>query len=81
MKEYAGKSVRNVVVMGHTGAGKTEVLESVLFNNKITDRFGKAVDGNSIIDYDAEEVKRGMYGRASLNLLKRKMVFSDLCFN
>ena len=33
MKEYAGKSVRNVVVMGHTGAGKTEVLESVLFNN------------------------------------------------
>ena len=37
MKEYAGKSVRNVVVMGHTGAGKTEVLESVLFINKITD--------------------------------------------
>ncbi len=60
MKEYAGNFVKNVVVMGHTGAGKTEVLESILFNNKITDRFGKAVDGNSIIDYDSEEVKRGM---------------------
>ncbi|MBR5048841.1 MAG: elongation factor G [Erysipelotrichaceae bacterium] len=60
MKEYAGKNVKNVVVMGHTGAGKTEVLESILFNSKITDRFGKAVDGNSIIDYDPEEVKRGM---------------------
>ena len=41
MKEYAGNFVKNVVVMGHTGAGKTEVLESILFNNKITDRFGK----------------------------------------
>ena len=60
MKEYAGQFVKNVAVVGHTGAGKTEILESVLFNNKITDRFGKAVDGNSIIDFDSEEVKRGM---------------------
>ena len=66
MKEYAGNFIKNVVVMGHTGAGKTEVLESILFNNKITDRFGKAVDGNSIIDYDPEEVKRGMSVYATL---------------
>ena len=66
MKEYAGNFIKNVVVMGHTGAGKTEVLESILFNNKITDRFGKAVDGNSIIDYDSEEVKRGMSVYATL---------------
>ena len=60
MKEYSGEFIKNVAVMGHTGAGKTEVLESILFNTKVTDRFGKAVDGNSIIDYDAEEVKRGL---------------------
>ena len=60
MKDYESKNIKNVTVLGHAGAGKTEVLESILFNNKITDRFGKAVDGNSIIDSDGEEVKRGM---------------------
>ena len=60
MKEYSGKNIKNVAVLGHTGAGKSEVLESMLFNTKVTDRFGKAVDGNSIIDYDSEEIKRGM---------------------
>ena len=60
MKDYETKDVKSVVVLGHTGSGKTEVLESVLYNNKVTDRFGKAVDGNSIIDSDSEEVKRGM---------------------
>ena len=53
MKEYSGKNIKNVAVLGHTGAGKSEVLESMLFNTKVTDRFGKAVDGNSIIDYDS----------------------------
>ncbi len=60
MKEYTSENIRNVAVLGHTGAGKTELLESMLFNTKVTDRFGKAVDGNSIIDSDVEEVKRGM---------------------
>lgn len=60
MKDYETKNIKNVAILGHTGSGKTEVLESVLFNNKVTDRFGKAVDGNSIIDSDSEEVKRGM---------------------
>ena len=60
MKDYESKDIKNVVILGHTGSGKTEVLESILFNNKVTDRFGKAVDGNSIIDSDSEEVKRGM---------------------
>ena len=60
MKDYESKNIKNVAILGHTGSGKTEVLESILFNNKITDRFGKAVDGTSIIDSDSEEVKRGM---------------------
>ncbi len=60
MKVYTTDFIKNVAVLGHTGAGKSELLESILYNNKITDRFGKAVDGNSIIDYDAEEIRRGM---------------------
>ncbi len=60
MKEYKTDFIKNVAVVGHTGAGKSELLESILYNNKITDRFGRAVDGNSIIDYDAEEIRRGM---------------------
>ncbi len=66
MKEYPTDFIKNVAVLGHTGAGKSEVLESILYNNKITDRFGKAVDGNSIIDYDTEEIKRGMTVYSSL---------------
>ena len=60
MKEYESQNIINVAVCGHSGAGKSELLESVLYYNKITDRFGKAVDGNSIIDSDSEEVRRGM---------------------
>ena len=60
MKDYETKNLKSVVLLGHTGSGKTELLESILFNAKITDRFGKAVDGNSIIDSDGEEVRRGM---------------------
>ncbi len=60
MNDYAGKDVKNVVLLGHSGAGKTAILESMLYNAKIVDRFGRNVDNTSIIDNDAEEVKRGM---------------------
>lgn len=60
MKEYDSKHLKNVVILGHTGSGKTEVLESMLYHAHVTDRFGKAVDGTSIIDSDSEEEKRGM---------------------
>ena len=52
MKVYKTDFIKNVAVLGHTGAGKSEVLESILYNNKIMDSVGKAVDGNSIIYYD-----------------------------
>ncbi len=60
MKEFETKKIKNVAILGHTGAGKTEILESMLYQAKITDRFGKATDGTSIIDSDSEEKKRGM---------------------
>ncbi len=66
MKEYEAKRIRNVAVVGHTNTGKTEILESILYYNKVTDRLGKAVDGTSIIDSDSEEVKRGISVYASV---------------
>ena len=60
MKEYLSKDVRNVVMLGHSGAGKTALIESALFQTKAIDRAGKAPDGTSTLDYDPEEGKRGV---------------------
>ena len=60
MRDYLSSEVRNVSVIGHSGAGKTSVLEAMLYYTKATDRFGKTGDGSSMIDFDAEEIKRGI---------------------
>lgn len=44
--------------MGHGGDGKTSLVESLLFTAGVTDRVGKVPDGNTVCDYDPEEVKR-----------------------
>ena len=59
MRDYLAQEVRNVTVLGHSGSGKTAVLEAMLHFTKATDRFGKTSEGSSIIDYDPEEIKRG----------------------
>lgn len=60
MRDYLAHEVRNVTVLGHSGSGKTAVLEAMLHFTKATDRFGKTSEGSSIIDYDAEEIRRGL---------------------
>lgn len=60
MKDYAGKDVRNIVLLGHSGSGKSTFVESALFLTKAIDRMGKAGDGSLAMDYDAEEAKRGL---------------------
>ncbi|PKM65088.1 MAG: elongation factor G, partial [Firmicutes bacterium HGW-Firmicutes-19] len=60
MRDYLAHEVRNIVLLGHSGSGKTAVVESMLYYTKAIDRVGKAVDGNSVLDYDLEEVKRGV---------------------
>ena len=60
MRDYQSFEVRNVVTLGHSGAGKTTLVESMLFHTKAIDRIGKSVDGNSVLDYDSEEIKRGV---------------------
>lgn len=51
--------IRNVAFLGHSGSGKTSVAEAMLYLAKETDRLGRPSDGNTVCDYDAEEIKRG----------------------
>jgi elongation factor G len=60
MKDYKTKNLRNVGIVGHSGAGKTTLTEAVLFYTKTIDRVGKIEDGTTTSDYDSEEKKRGI---------------------
>ena len=51
--------IRNIVMLSHAGAGKTSLTEGLLFNAKATTRLGSVEDGNTVSDYEPEEVKRG----------------------
>ena len=52
------KNIKNVCLLGHGGNGKTSLVESMLYLAKETDRLGKTSDGNTVSDYDSEEIKR-----------------------
>ena len=60
MKDYLSKDIRNVALLGHSGAGKSALVESALFLTKAIARMGKTTDGTSAMDYDPEESKRGL---------------------
>lgn len=57
MAVYA-KDIRNIALIGHSGEGKTTLAEAILFNAGAIDRQGKVDDGNSTMDFDAEETSR-----------------------
>ena len=58
MKSYAADKVRNVVLLGHSGSGKTTYVEAALYYSGATKRFGKVDEGNTVSDYDPEEIRR-----------------------
>jgi elongation factor G len=66
--------VRNVVLVGHGGAGKTSLAEAMLFMAGETKRLGTVDDGHSSLDYDPEEVKRQMTVNLSLAPVTHKGV-------
>ena len=51
-------AIKNVCLLGHGGNGKTSILEAMLYITGETDRLGKTADGNTVSDYDPEEIKR-----------------------
>ncbi len=57
MKEIAEK-IRNIALVGHTGAGKTSLAEVMLFDAGVTTRIGRVEDGNTVMDFEPEELKR-----------------------
>ena len=58
MKQYDAKKILNIALAGHSGCGKTSVAESILYMAKVSDRLGKIADGNTMLDFDSEEIKR-----------------------
>ncbi len=58
MKVYTTDRIRNVVILGHGGAGKTSLVEAMAYLGGITSRMGSIAEGNTISDYDKEEIKR-----------------------
>ncbi len=63
MKSYNPEQIRNIVLMGHSGSGKTTLTEAMLQVAGITKRRGKIEEGNTVSDYDLEEIQR----HASIN--------------
>lgn len=60
MKVYDMKKIRNLLLMGASGAGKTTLAEQIFFQTKATTRIGKVDEGNTVMDFDAEEEARKM---------------------
>lgn len=66
MKVYTTEKIRNVVLLGHGGAGKTSLVEAMAYLSGITSKIGKVEDGNTISDFDKQEIKKGFSIHTSL---------------
>ena len=66
MAKFDTKSIRNLALLGHGGSGKTSLAEALIYITGGSDRLGKITDGNTVCDYDAEEIKRGFTLSASI---------------
>ncbi|HOA29215.1 MAG: elongation factor G [Candidatus Cloacimonetes bacterium] len=60
MKEYSMKKLRNLMLMGSSGSGKTILAEQIFYLSKSTNRLGKIDEGNTVMDFDPEETAKKM---------------------
>ena len=58
MSNFNLEKIRNVTVIAHGGAGKTSLVEAILFNSGAVDRLGNIDSGNTVTDYEPEEIER-----------------------
>ncbi len=76
---YTANAIRNICLLGHSGSGKSALAESLLYMTGAIDRIGKNADGNTVCDYDPEEIRRNIsiatsvvpleYKNAKINVL------------
>jgi elongation factor G len=67
MGKYDTEKLRNLGIVAHNSAGKTSLVEAILFNTGMNDKLGKVDDGTSLMDFEEEEIKRRATLSASLN--------------
>jgi elongation factor G len=77
MQEYGLDNIRNVVLLGHGSSGKTSLAEAALFTTKAVTRLGRVDEGNTVSDYDPDEIKRKM----SINLSMLPCYRNDMKIN
>ncbi len=77
MSKFEAQNIRNVAIVGHSGEGKTSLAEAMLFNGKAIDRMGKTTDGNTVMDFDEQEIARGI----SVSLSVAYAVWNDVKIN
>ncbi len=77
MKNLDTAKIKNIVLTGHSGCGKTALAEALLYRAGVIDRIGKSADGNTVCDFDPEEIKR----KYSINLSLASFEYSDYKIN
>ncbi|MEG0979948.1 MAG: elongation factor G [Oscillospiraceae bacterium] len=78
MKTYNSTNIRNIVVAGHSGRGKTTLCEAMLNLAGATERLGRVSEGNTVMDFDADEKKRGVTVSTAMASLEWKDVKINL---
>ena len=77
MAKFETKNIRNVALLGHSGSGKTSLAEAMLSITGETDRLGNVTAGNTVCDFDAEEIAR----KISISAAMAPMVWKDVKIN
>ena len=77
MERYTTEQIRNVALTGHSGSGKTMLVEALLHTAGLIDRVGSIENGNTVSDYDAEEQKR----QVSINATLAPLALKDVKIN